>query len=608
MTLCSMALGQYTAREDNCPEEYTAAGEYVSDCQACHNYPDFVFTYDTGWTDGEQTRCLNFFVGVMEACWTAHRAAAGAPCFEACDDDFVTLQGTTHGLCAANLDCEWKERYDADTDSWSTGCGKRDPCPDEQAAAMAEVMAGCADPSNVTCVRALDLPSLSSWQALGSCDAGCNDRPCGSDAGIIASDVLMPCLDDASCSEIWNTLAANSALGLPVDTGLCSANALCCQIGECAYEGLPQVAETISCSPAARAEENPAPPPPCDDSVAGIVIYCSEFYQAVQSQDVTFVAMTSMPASEWTDTIWNYTTYMTADARSQMAGCEMSLTDHTMREDNCPEEITAAGEYASDCQACNGILSPFSFNYDTGMPDGDQTRCLNFFVGVMEACWEEPENAIVAQLTLAMDMPSSPGELRAFKSSFATDVAATLDGVSATDVILTGVAPGSVVVDFYIKPAADGTALIGAAAVAMALGPGVMIAGTTLTSESITAAPVSAGTPAYLASPVTEAPTSATSLPASSSEEEEGSSIVVVVVVVVVLIVLGSGVAFALQNPAVRQRLNLGGGSASTNSELPASASGPKPDGPVPPSRPEVSSRPTFEATESPLGAESLEI
>eukprot|EP01046_Picozoa_sp_COSAG06_P038016 COSAG06_NODE_4349_length_4348_cov_1.211815_1_plen_250_part_10 len=167
MAFCSMALGQYTAREDNCPDEYTAAGEYVSDCQACHNeYPDFVFDGDTGWTDGEQTRCLNFFVGVMEACWTAHRAAAGAPCFEACDDDFVTLQGTTHGLCEANLDCEWKERYDADTDSWSTGCGKRDPCPDEQAAFMAEVMAGCADPSNVTCVRALDLPSLSSWQAL----------------------------------------------------------------------------------------------------------------------------------------------------------------------------------------------------------------------------------------------------------------------------------------------------------------------------------------------------------------------------------------------------------------------------------------------------------
>jgi hypothetical protein len=47
------------------------------------------------------------------------------------------------------------------------------------------------------------------------------------------------------------------------------------------------------------------------------VTYCSEFYQAVQSQDVTFVAMTSMPVSEWTDTIWNYTTYMTAAARGQ---------------------------------------------------------------------------------------------------------------------------------------------------------------------------------------------------------------------------------------------------------------------------------------------------
>jgi plastocyanin len=80
-----------------------------------------------------------------------------------------------------------------------------------------------------------------------------------------------------------------------------------------------------------------------------------------------------------------------------------------------------------------------------------------------------PENSVAAQLTLDIEMPAE-AELDAFKGSFSTDVAATLTGVSAADVVVTSVAPGSVVVDFYIAPAADGSALVVADAVTTALG------------------------------------------------------------------------------------------------------------------------------------------
>ena len=105
-----------------------------------------------------------------------------------------------------------------------------------------------------------------------------------------------------------------------------------------------------------------------------------------------------------------------------------------------------------------------------------------------------PENSVVAQLTLDIEMPAE-AELDAFKGSFSADVAATLDGVSADDVVITSVTSGSVVVDFYIAPAADGTALVSADAMTTALAADVSIAGATLTADSVTSAPTVAPAP-----------------------------------------------------------------------------------------------------------------
>lgn len=248
--------------------------------------------------------------------------------------------------------------------------------------------------------------------------------------------------------------------------------------------------------------------------------------------------MTAMPVAEWTELVHNYTAG-DAEIRIGMSRCESALFDYTAREDNCPD-YTDTGE-EPDCWACNSVLRPFTFTFDTGMPDGDQGRCLNVFVGVMEACWEEPENAVVAQLTLAIDMPG-PGELRAFKSSFINDVAAMLDGVSATDVVVTNIAPGSVIVDFYIAPARDGSALIDINSVTTALAPGATIAGATLTTDSITGAPVSAGPRfTYLTSPA-----SAPTFP----DDGDDSSTVLIVVLLVIVCVAGAHVHSCLLTSA----------------------------------------------------------
>ena len=125
---------------------------------------------------------------------------------------------------------------------------------------------------------------------------------------------------------------------------------------------------------------------------------------------------------------------------------------------------------------------------------------------------------MAAQLTLDIDMPADAAALSTFKASFKTDIAATLDGVDADKVIITGVVSGSVVVDFYIAPAADGTALVAADAVTTALAAGVSVAGATLTAESVSTtptvtpapAPPPAATPAPAPAPATSGATSAT--------------------------------------------------------------------------------------------------
>ena len=99
-----------------------------------------------------------------------------------------------------------------------------------------------------------------------------------------------------------------------------------------------------------------------------------------------------------------------------------------------------------------------------------------------------PVNSVAAQLTLAIDMPDA-ARLPAFRNSFRTDVAARL-GVVADNVIITSVVAGSVIVDFYIAPAEDGSALVEADDVTVAFVAGVSVAGATLTANSMTSAPV----------------------------------------------------------------------------------------------------------------------
>merc|ERR1712146_237750 len=69
------------------------------------------------------------------------------------------------------------------------------------------------------------------------------------------------------------------------------------------------------------------------------------------------------------------------------------------------------------------------------------------------------------------------------------DSVAAAMGIAADKVIITNIAAGSVIVDFYIAPADDGTALVAADAVSTTLIAGVTIAGTELTAESLTTTP-----------------------------------------------------------------------------------------------------------------------
>jgi hypothetical protein len=69
-------------------------------------------------------------------------------------------------------------------------------------------------------------------------------------------------------------------------------------------------------------------------------------------------------------------------------------------------------------------------------------------------------------------------ERTVFETSFKTDLAGSIDGVSADQVLITGITVGSVSVDFIIVPGSDG-APITADAVSAAIESGVQIAGAT---------------------------------------------------------------------------------------------------------------------------------
>ena len=100
---------------------------------------------------------------------------------------------------------------------------------------------------------------------------------------------------------------------------------------------------------------------------------------------------------------------------------------------------------------------------------------------------EIPANAVTAQLTLDIAMPND-AELPAFKTNFKSDVADAM-GTPCDKVNITSIRAGSVIVDFYIAPANNGSAMIEEDELLIALTPGVNIAGAVLTANSVTAKP-----------------------------------------------------------------------------------------------------------------------
>merc|ERR1711871_747289 len=134
----------------------------------------------------------------------------------------------------------------------------------------------------------------------------------------------------------------------------------------------------------------------------------------------------------------------------------------------------AAGYHGTAAVACAADGGAFAYTgcTDTGAPAPPPAP---------------PANSITAQLTLEMDMPAD-AELPAFRTSFKEGVANAME-IAADKVIITNIAAGSVIVDFYIAPADDGTALVAADAVSTTLTTGVTIAGVQLTAESLTTTP-----------------------------------------------------------------------------------------------------------------------
>jgi hypothetical protein len=133
----------------------------------------------------------------------------------------------------------------------------------------------------------------------------------------------------------------------------------------------------------------------------------------------------------------------------------------------------------------------------------------------------EIEGALSATIVLALtesDVGSAgTPERTAFETSFKTDLAASIDGVSADQVIITGITVGSVSVDFIIVPGSDG-APITADAVSAAIESGVQIAGATpvLVTDDTTDDTADATPPAVASPPPPPVPVR--SVPASNGK------------------------------------------------------------------------------------------
>ena len=120
--------------------------------------------------------------------------------------------------------------------------------------------------------------------------------------------------------------------------------------------------------------------------------------------------------------------------------------------------------------------------------------------------------------------PQDASALASCKASFKTDVAALLS-LTADDIVVTSVKAGSVVVDFYVAPAADGSAAVTHAELTAALGAGVTIAGST-TTAAVTGITTVAAPPTATTSPAL----------APQAESDDLSFATIVILFAVVLI------------------------------------------------------------------------
>eukprot|EP01045_Picozoa_sp_COSAG04_P010101 COSAG04_NODE_609_length_12066_cov_55.131695_4_plen_1371_part_00 len=105
-----------------------------------------------------------------------------------------------------------------------------------------------------------------------------------------------------------------------------------------------------------------------------------------------------------------------------------------------------------------------------------------------------PLNSLTASLELDMDIASIPEgtpERASFESSFKIDTAAALGGIGPDRIRILSIQSGSIIVDFAVLPAADGTGLERAVITSSFAAGGVAIAGSTTTSAvSVTSTPV----------------------------------------------------------------------------------------------------------------------
>ena len=130
--------------------------------------------------------------------------------------------------------------------------------------------------------------------------------------------------------------------------------------------------------------------------------------------------------------------------------------------------------------------------------------------------------------------PQDASALASCKAAFKTDVAALLS-LTADDIVVTSVKAGSVVVDFYVAPAADGSAAVTHAELTAALGAGVTIAGST-TTAAVTGITTIAAPPTATTSPTL----------APQAESDDLSLATIVILAIVLIGVIGAIVVGAV--------------------------------------------------------------